>query len=135
MMTEKARPGIAPREVRRRGRIVGRAETPRGTWRVELDPTHPGEPPTRYLVFKDTGTVPFFHLDNRDAEDLTDALIRELRPAGYPIQPVEGQPRVSVERKRDRLAVVTPRQSASLSKADAVGLFQALAAALSREPE
>src|SRR6266852_2915424 len=121
--------------MRRRGRIVGTAETPRGTWRVELDPTHLDEPPIRYLLFKDTGTVPFFHLDNRDAEDLTDALIRELKPAGYPIQPVAGQPAVSVERKRDRLAVVTPRQSASLSKADAVGLFQALAAALSREPE
>ena len=114
---------------------MGRAETRRGTWRVELDPTHPGEPPTRCLVFKDTGTVPFFHLDNRDAEDLIDALIRELSPAGYPIQPVEGQPQVSVERKRDRLAVVTPRRQASLSEADALTLFRALAAALSREPE
>jgi hypothetical protein len=115
---------------------VGSAETPKGTWRVELDPAfHPGEPPTRYVVFKDTGIVPFFHLDNRDAEDLTDALIRELKPPGYPVQPVEGQPQVRVERKRDRFLIVTPRQSASLSEAEALGLFRALAATLPREPE
>jgi len=95
----------------------------KGMWRVELDP-RAAEPPTRYVIFKDTGIEPFFHLDHGDAEDLTDALIRELKPAGYPVQPVEGEPRISVERKRDRrLMVVTPRRSASLRKPTHLSCF------------
>ena len=109
------------------------------SWRIKSDPRPepPGGPKTRYVVFKDAGITPLWHLDNRDAEELTDALIRELGAPGYEAADPGAvpAPSVSVRLKGDRVVVVTPERSTNLSKAEASALLTTLAERLGRQPE
>ena len=109
------------------------------TWRIELDPSpEPLEGPrTRYVVYREAANTPLFHLDNRDAEDLTDALIEALRPIGYQVGDPRDvpPPRVCARVKGDRVKIGTPARVAMLPKVEARALFEALAHELGRRGE
>lgn len=109
------------------------------TWRIESDPRPepPGGPKTRYVIFKDAGVTPLLQLDNRDAEDLTDALIVSLEPPGYRVENAPGlpPPRGSVQIERGRVKLTTREQTFSLPRHDALGLLAALVDCLARQPE